>query len=65
MKIGNRVITYKGEKGIIEKPYQGERYDWWVSIIFKVLGEEYDTLEPYRESELKLINSKENTLVNN
>ena len=57
LKIGDKVVTYQKERGIIIKPWGREDkiYDWWVEIHFKSKGKEYQSEIPYKECELTVI----------
>ena len=58
LKIGDKVITYQKERGIILKPWGREDniYDWWVEIEFKSKGINYQSQIPYKENELEVLN---------
>lgn len=49
MKIGDKIITFVGEKGTIDHKAEPP-YDWWIKIVHK--GGE--AMEPYVEAELSL-----------
>ena len=57
LKIGDKVVTYQKERGIIIKPWGREDkiYDWWVEIHFKSKGKEYQSEIPYKECELTVV----------
>ena len=57
MKIGDKVITYQKERGIILKPWGREdsMYDWWIEIHFKSKDINYKSQIPYKEYELTVI----------
>ena len=54
LAVGDRVITCLGERGVIDHRFDDgyDSYDWWVRITFMFQGQEYETLEPYKNSEL-------------
>ena len=57
LKIGDKVITYQKERGIIIKPWGREDkvYDWWIEIHFESKGKNYQSQIPYKECELTVI----------
>ena len=57
LKIGDKVITYQKERGIIIKPWRRKDkiYDWWIEIHFKSKGKDYQSQIPYKECELTVI----------
>jgi len=57
LKIGDKVITYQKETGIIIKPWdrKDKIYDWWVELHFKSKGKNYQSLIPYKECQLTVI----------
>ena len=56
MDIGDKVITFQDEKGVILRPWNRDdgQYDWWIEIHFTVDNKEYTSIIPYKESELKV-----------
>jgi hypothetical protein len=56
MKLGDKVRTHFGEIGVIKTkalPYLN--YDWWVTLNFRNQGQDRTIDEPYRESELTVL----------
>jgi len=56
-KVGDVVLTDKGETGVIIKPWGREtnEYDWIVRIAFSFFGNDYQSTEFYRNHELQKI----------
>jgi len=54
-QVGDNVVVDLDikESGVITKPWQGDRYDWWVDITFEYKQTTYVNSSPYREAELK------------
>lgn len=59
MKINQKVKTFRGEIGIIEKKCTRPEWDWWVKIQFRAKGKDFECLEPYKEEELEAIDEVE------
>lgn len=55
LKVGDKVLTNKGEYGRILKEWDREskEYDWWVCLVFMIEGQPVTSEIPYRNSELK------------
>ena len=61
MESGDEVLTHQEERGVILKPWDrdDDQYNWWVEIRFTADGKEYTSVIPYKESELKVENSRQ------
>lgn len=59
MKPGDKVKTFQGEFGVIEKPWTGDgnEYQWWVTL--PIANSIHKTCIPYRDSELTLVSGDE------
>lgn len=57
MDIGDKVLTYQGESGVILKPWSRDdgQYHWWVELHFTSDNKKYTSVIPYHKSELEFI----------
>lgn len=62
-KVGDKVKTFQGEKGVIHHAWDREtkEYDWWVDLHFHAKGRDRTCREPFKESQLEKIEEKDLT----
>jgi hypothetical protein len=60
LKVGDRVLTFQGEEGVIVYPWQRDdgAYHWWVDVEFEWRGSKRTTRVLFRNNELEKISER-------